>query len=438
MTESKSSYAYSGKCRGGPECRGIGTKSEGWYDSEEGTLIYYANCGQNECVCTQEYYPVCGVNGETYSNKCKAKCENVEVSYDGKCKTIEPPKSDFYKSAYWKCSDGREFKQSSDRCTPYAEWKELARKTCETECVTTTQTTGSTGGGAGQTVNTTTTTSVPMATQVNQVSITNESAGEDFFSNLSGFFGFAPQPATLVASQTSAQTRTTMQSPQACSYVVDIQPNDSCRPEQENCYAQPIDEIRAIKDKCYANNGEVIIKRNEKGCNFYSCVLKDEVENECRTIADIPKEKYDSCEKRGGKVVTKTNENGCLTVLERVGWKAEDTNNTKINKEILSDKASLLGLALKIESLKIELYSVIEKISALESYYNGKGDSNSAAKFTKAKELMNSAIMKLDLIKQSIKENVDNFTEEKAKEIRDKIREIVDGALKDTLMALLE
>lgn len=49
--------------------------------------------------CTEDWRPVCGANGKTYSNACHAKIAGVVVSYSGECRPAEsglfPPKPEY-------------------------------------------------------------------------------------------------------------------------------------------------------------------------------------------------------------------------------------------------------------------------------------------------------------------------------------------------------
>jgi hypothetical protein len=41
----------------------------------------------DNCVCTADFNPVCGIDGRTYGNPCAAACANVNVIAIGACAT---------------------------------------------------------------------------------------------------------------------------------------------------------------------------------------------------------------------------------------------------------------------------------------------------------------------------------------------------------------
>ena len=41
-----------------------------------------------DCFCISLFEPVCGDDGQTYSNSCKAGCDRVEIACEGECPCI--------------------------------------------------------------------------------------------------------------------------------------------------------------------------------------------------------------------------------------------------------------------------------------------------------------------------------------------------------------
>ena len=67
-------------------------------------------CDQ-DCVCPHVYAPVCGVDGNTYGNACRARCAGVEIAYEGECG--KPPCRDNDD-----CRDDQICVPPTDRCQP--------------------------------------------------------------------------------------------------------------------------------------------------------------------------------------------------------------------------------------------------------------------------------------------------------------------------------
>ncbi|MDO8556820.1 MAG: Kazal-type serine protease inhibitor family protein [Nanoarchaeota archaeon] len=62
------------------------------------TDIVYKGCRERTSMCTANYDPVCGSNGQTYANACYAAREGIKVVQKGACVSIDPVERPFINS----------------------------------------------------------------------------------------------------------------------------------------------------------------------------------------------------------------------------------------------------------------------------------------------------------------------------------------------------
>lgn len=411
LNQAGATLLYKGECKEDTQfCGGIaGIQCPQGYECKlDGD---YPDAG-GKCVPTQESCP-------KYALPLCKEGTHVERVIDDRgcskpvCVPDAPVVGEFYKSAYWKCTNGKEFKESENSCTSYAAWKEKARNTCAQYS----------------------TTSACPIDPTNTEDANAKCSGGVYVTvaNFEVFDQCRPECKEYIDEAGCRVER--------CANGIESR---SCPNIQ--CKDQPYEYIKALKDKCYASNGEVVVNFDGE-CSRYKCLMlanststisESETTQVCLKREQFPEEKKEFCEKNGGKFIIKENENGCISYVECVGAASSTSVQKPTDKKVLTDKAKLLSLALTLENAKMELQKVIAKIQIIADYYAEQGDTNSAAKFTRAITALNEAVDRIDQSKAKIRDNIESFAESDAEIVRNNINDVKETMIKNALLAMLE
>ena len=187
-----------------------------------------------------------------------------------------------------------------------------------------------------------------------------------------------------------------------------------------------------IEDKCSAIGFSVVRDINKNGCVFYRCE-GDVGTQTCQR--NIPPEAYKKCDSIGGEMVVKNDKNGCIVFSQCVAQ--GDKNDAYVERvEEVPDATVLLGLALKLEQLKIELQKLATEAKEIAKYY-ASTKSLDEERYNRVSDMFDSAAQRIDEIKIEIRDNVDDLSKDDLEEIRHDIKYIKEVTLKDILYVML-
>ena len=203
------------------------------------------------------------------------------------------------------------------------------------------------------------------------------------------------------------------------------------RAEPDQRCSEDVELKKRIKDDCEKSGGEIVKYFDNVGCPVTVCIHPEQ--EECSK--DIPQEAYKNCELEEGDLMVKRDSQGCLVFAECVKRGKKEIEYEEI--EEMPSAATLLSIALKLESLKIDFDKLVTKVSSIAEYYENTGNEAEATKFRKVAGLFSGAQDKIEEIKVKFRENAKDMTEEDLRELKYDMKYISEVIMQDALYIIL-
>lgn len=251
----------------------------------------------------------------------------------------------------------------------------------------------------------------------------------DFGGGSGGFFTpgpvFCPSPEEVDRSLEKCESlglRAVFKFERGCSVPTCAEPFEDFCPDPERMRED-------VERDCRENGLDIAKFVDEHGCVKFSCTGKDFCEK------DLPDEAYRSCSAKGGKITVKHDKDGCVVYSECL--RRGDKRDSYIERpDRLPEPTDLLSIALKLESLNVELDKLARETDQIADYYGSVG-SGDEERFRRISDMFTSATDKVNEIKKNIREHMDDMTVDDVIEIRHDIRYIKDVMIKDIVYLML-
>ncbi|MBI4162087.1 MAG: hypothetical protein HY513_00260 [Candidatus Aenigmarchaeota archaeon] len=201
--------------------------------------------------------------------------------------------------------------------------------------------------------------------------------------------------------------------------------------QQENqaCNQIAESEVKKIKETCAAEGSRLVRDFDKSGCPVFRCEQHDQCPR------DPPAEAFQRCAQSGGELVVRKDQNGCMAFANCIG-RGDERNSYVERPTDVPDTTELLSIAFRLESLRIDLQKLAAKTDDIAKYYESTG-SEDKERFKRVSGMFKAAVDKVDEIREKLRNKVDGATIDDVVEIKQDIKYIKDIMLKDILYLML-
>ncbi len=383
--------------------------------------------GREGAMCPQDYRPVCGSNGKTYTNDCFARADGTSVSRNGAC---EEQNQHF--CGNFKCEIGEDQQNCPDDCgKPVPKDCRVERDPngferyfCEGDfkpvckdikydmdkCY-------NAGGNPKKTTD-------PAGCEI--VKCEFGTSGQRSFNPMQ-------QSSQCQSPEEIRQITKKCQSvgmPVQMSVTGENCKTARCGQKEEKMCPDISYEVREnIKSKCNSQGMQVINSFDEKGCKVLQCMDTDACQR------DVPKEAYGACQQEGGELIVKRAEDGCVSFVDCVHRGDENDIYVEEIRDVPSS-TELFGIAMKLEELRIEFDKLARQTNEIAEYYKSTG-SDEEERFRRVSDMFFSAKGKVDETKTELRDKLQDITTDDLMKVRQDVKYIKDVMIKDIVYLML-
>jgi hypothetical protein len=197
---------------------------------------------------------------------------------------------------------------------------------------------------------------------------------------------------------------------------------------EERCKMVTAEMRLRIEEECGRKGLKGIKDFDENGCAFFACAGEDF----CK--GDLPKEAIEECSVKGGEMIIKKDDRGCI-VYSNCVERGDERGVYVEPMERVPEPTELLAVAFKLEQLKVELDKLARQADDIADYYASVGDPDEH-RFRRASSMFNAIKGKIDEVKNDLRDRLDTLTPGDMEEIRFDIRSIKES-LKDIAYVML-